>query len=299
MAHVISAVKGGDADHVPIKTALLSVSDKAGLVELGSELASRGVLLLSTGGTAKALRDAGLTVKDVSDHTGFPEIQDGRVKTLHPKIHGGLLGVRGNPAHEADMATHGIAPIDLVVVNLYAFEATVAKGADFDTCIENIDIGGPSMLRSAAKNNAAVTVVSSPAQYPELLAELRGLGGSTSRALRRKFAAATFAHTAAYDSAISRWFAGSLGADAPVFTRTYIRELPLKYGCNPHQNPAFVGRLAELPSMPFEVLNGTPGYINLLDACSAWQLASELKAATGLAAAASFKHVSPAGERRL
>jgi phosphoribosylaminoimidazolecarboxamide formyltransferase / IMP cyclohydrolase len=216
------------------------------------------------------------------------------------------------------MAEHGITPIDLVVVNLYAFEATVAKvrkdskitgsfvalcsrsfhfyfqGADFSTCIENIDIGGPSMLRSSAKNHASVTVVSSPLQYEELLHELRSCNGSTTLALRKRFSAAAFAHTAAYDSAISRWFSDQLGNESTVYTRTYVPDIRLKYGCNPHQNPSFVGHLAGLP-LPFKVLNGTPGYINLLDAANAWQLASELKAATGLSAAASFKHVSPAG----
>jgi phosphoribosylaminoimidazolecarboxamide formyltransferase / IMP cyclohydrolase len=171
------------------------------------------------------------------------------------------------------------------------------QGADFETCIENVDIGGPSMLRSAAKNNASVCVVSSPDQYDELVASLAATGGSTTRALRRKFAAAAYARTAAYDTAISRWFAaqnGGEGAENPVHSRTYVKELALKYGCNPHQSPAFVGRLAD-GQMPFDVLNGVPGYINLLDAVNAWQLAAELRAATGLAAAASFKHVSPAG----
>ena len=202
------------------------------------------------------------------------------------------------------MAAHGISPIDLVVVNLYAFEATVAKGGDFATCIENIDIGGPSMLRSAAKNNAAVAVASSPAQYEALLAELAANGGACSRALRRSLAAAAFALTAAYDATIAAWFAaqegvgpvggGAEGQQLATVTRAYVPDLALKYGCNPHQAPAWVGHIAGAPP-PFRVLNGKPGYINFLDAANAWQLVSELRSATGLPAAASFKHCSPAG----
>ena len=228
--------------------------------------------------------------------------------------------MRGNAKHEAEAAAHGVEWIDLVVVNLYAFEATVAKGADFATCVENVDIGGPSMLRSAAKNHASVAVLSSPSQYAEALAAMEANGGATPLALRRRLAAAAYATTARYDAAISQWFAGQVGgagagasaelavaeASGPVgsaITRTYVKEVALKYGCNPHQNPAFVGRVVPSaaagggagPGMPFDVLNGTPGYINLLDAVNAYQLACELRAATGLAAAASFKHVSPAG----
>ena len=324
-SHIISSVSGSDSDVVLIKTALLSVSDKTGLVEFAKALSARNIVLLSTGGTAKTLRDAGLTVTDVSEHTGSPEIMDGRVKTLHPKvreserellvasrapvrfapghlptppppprqIHGGLLGVRGNASHESDMVTHGIAPIDLVVVNLYAFDATVAKGSDFATCIENIDIGGPSMLRSAAKNHAAVTVASSPNQYDEILAALALTNGGTPRSLRTKLAAAAYALTAGYDGSISSWFASQTGG-GEVAVRSYARDTTLKYGCNPHQSPAWVGHLSG-SAAPFAVLNGTPGYINFLDAANAWQLVRELKAATGLPAAASFKHVSPAG----
>ena len=192
---------------VTIRRALLSVSDKAGLVELGQALAARGVELVSTGGTAKALRDAGLAVKDISELTGFPEMMDGRVKTLHPKVHGGLLAVRDNPEHAAAMAEHQIGAIDLVVVNLYPFEATVAKGADRDEIIENIDIGGPSMVRSAAKNHAYVTIVTDPADYPGLLAELEETGGATRYDFRRLMAARAYAATASYDAMISQWFA--------------------------------------------------------------------------------------------
>jgi phosphoribosylaminoimidazolecarboxamide formyltransferase / IMP cyclohydrolase len=194
------------SDRVRIQRALLSVSDKSGLVELAQLLGEHGVKILSTGGTAKTLRDSGIAVQDVSDYTGFPEIQDGRVKTLHPKIHGGLLGIRGNSKHESQMSELGIQNIDLVVVNLYPFKETVAKGLDFDTCIENIDIGGPSMLRSAAKNHNAVCVLSSSAQYAAFREEFQANQGATSIAMRRKLAAAAFEHTAQYDTMISAWF---------------------------------------------------------------------------------------------
>ncbi len=184
-----------------IARALISVSDKSGLVPFAQALAARGVQILSTGGSAKALRDAGAAVTEVADHTGFPEMLDGRAKTLHPKIHGGILGIRGNPEHEAAMAAHGIPPIDLVVVNLYPFEETVAKGADFDTCVENIDIGGPSMIRAAAKNHAAVTVVVDPADYDRVLAEINAHDGATTADFRRELAHKAFARTGAYDAA--------------------------------------------------------------------------------------------------
>lgn len=210
------------------------------------------------------------------------------------QVHGGLLGVRGNAIHESQMKDNGISKIDLVVLNLYAFEHTVAKGGDFATCIENIDIGGPSMLRSSAKNHNYVVISTSPSQYHELMTELKANKGSTTLALRRRFAARAFATSAAYDSAIASWINGQLGTDAPVMTRVYKPELTLKYGCNPHQNPAGILSIQGLP-LPFEVLNGTPGYINLLDAMNAWQLVKELKLGLGLPAATSFKHVSPAG----
>lgn len=209
-------------------------------------------------------------------------------------MHGGLLGVRGNPTHEQQMGENGIACIDLVVLNLYAFEHTVAKGGDFATCIENIDIGGPSMLRSSAKNHNYVIIATSPSQYGELMEELKGNKGSTSLALRRRFAARAFATSAAYDSVIAAWINGQLGTDAPVVARVYKPEFPLKYGCNPHQSPAGILSIQGTP-LPFSVLNGTPGYINLLDALNAYQLVKELREALGLPAAASFKHVSPAG----
>jgi len=283
---------------VPVTRALISVSDKTGIVEFCTFLASKGVHLLSTGGTAKALRQAGLQVTDVSEHTGGAECLDGRVKTLHPKIHGGLLGVRGNPKHEAEMKEHGIQPIDMTVLNLYPFEETMKKeGVTFEQCIENIDIGGPSMLRSTAKNHAFTSIVTSPDQYATVQKCMEDNHGATTLALRKRLAAAAFALSASYDSMIATYFNAQLEETpekAPVVTRVYQPEFPLKYGCNPQQKPAQILSRQGHP-LPFDVLNGLPGYINLLDAANAWQLVLELKQATGLAAAASFKHVSPAG----
>eukprot|EP01041_Mallomonas_annulata_P013238 gene13238-28008_t len=240
MAHILGSVQGASVDLQPIKRALLSVSDKTGLIELATVLSSMGVELLSTGGTAKAMRSAGLTVIDVSDYTGSPEIMDGRVKTLHPMIHGGLLGVRGNEQHEADMAANGIKPIDLVVLNLYAFEATVASGAPFETCVENIDIGGPSMLRSSAKNHAYVAIVTSSSQYTSFIQELKENNGCTTLATRRRLAGQAYATSAAYDSAIATYFGSVLGTQTPVVTRAYEQQVTLKYGCNPHQKPSVI-----------------------------------------------------------
>lgn len=293
MAHILAPVSGAQVDIVPIRRALISVSDKTGIVEFCAFLSAEGVELLSTGGTAKILRESGLKVQDVSEYTGASECLDGRVKTLHPKIHGGLLAVRGNAAHEQEMSEQGMKPIDMTILNLYPFEQTVGGGACYEQCIENIDIGGPSMLRSTAKNHAFTTIVTSPDQYALVQSEIERNGG-TSLVLRKQLAAKAFALSASYDSAISSWFADQLGADAPVVARIYKPAFPLKYGCNPHQKPAMIySRLGA--SLPFEIKNGTPGYINLLDAANAWQLVRELKEATGLAAAASFKHVSPAG----
>jgi phosphoribosylaminoimidazolecarboxamide formyltransferase/IMP cyclohydrolase len=226
-------------DTLPIRRALLSVSDKAGLIPLAQALAAHGAELLSTGGTARTLRDAGLRVREVADYTGFPEILDGRVKTLAPQIHGGLLARRDSPAHLAQLAAHGIAPIDLVCVNLYPFEATVASGASPDECVEQIDIGGPAMIRSAAKNHGGVAVVTDPAQYPRLAAALAAHGGTT-LALRRQLAAEAFARTAAYDAAIAAWFAGQLGETFPErLVLAGERRQRLRYGENPHQEAAF------------------------------------------------------------
>jgi phosphoribosylaminoimidazolecarboxamide formyltransferase/IMP cyclohydrolase len=224
-----------------ITRALLSVSDKTGLVDFARALTEQGVELISTGGTRKTLAEAGLPVRDVSEVTGFPEMMDGRVKTLHPKVHGGLLAIRSNKEHVASMQSHGIAPIDLLVVNLYPFEATIAKpDADFDTCIENIDIGGPAMIRAAAKNHHDVAVVVDTGDYAPLLAELKQHGGATTLALRKKLAAKAYARTAAYDAAISNWFADKLEDKSPGY-RAIGGSLieSLRYGENPHQSAAF------------------------------------------------------------
>ncbi len=222
-----------------VRRALISVSDKTGLVAFGTALSALGVEILSTGGSAKALRDAGVAVIEVSDHTGFPEILDGRVKTLVPQIHGGILGRRDLPSHVAQMDAHNIAPIDLVAVNLYPFEATVAAGANFEDCIENIDIGGPALIRAAAKNHDFVTVLTAPSHYDIVLAELQAHGG-TSLPTRRMLAAAAYARTSAYDAAISTWFAAQNGEDFPA-TATLSGNLKqnLRYGENPHQQAAF------------------------------------------------------------
>jgi phosphoribosylaminoimidazolecarboxamide formyltransferase/IMP cyclohydrolase len=227
------------SDIVPIRTALISVSDKTGLIEFCRALEGHGIKILSTGGTAKAIREAGIPVTDVSEHTGFPEILDGRVKTLVPQVHGGILGRRAVPEHVAQMQEHNIAPIDLVAVNLYPFEATVARGAAFEDCIENIDIGGPAMIRSAAKNHESVAVLTLPAHYETILAELKAHGG-TALATRKKLAAAAYARTAAYDAAISGWFAQQNGEEYPeTFSFSGAKKQELRYGENPHQSAAF------------------------------------------------------------
>src|SRR5262245_21066643 len=223
-----------------ITRALLSVSDKTGLIEFARALADHGIELVSTGGTAKAIAEAGLKVRDVSELTGFPEMMDGRVKTLHPKVHGGLLAIRGDAGHAGSMKEHGIAPIDLLVVNLYPFEATVAKGAAYDDCIENIDIGGPAMIRAAAKNHNDVAVVVDADDYARVLEELKQHGGATTLGLRKSLAQKAYARTAAYDAAISNWFANELGDTAPTY-RAFGGKLAeaLRYGENPHQSAAF------------------------------------------------------------
>src|SRR6059058_4474576 len=224
-------------DLVPARRALISLSDKTGLDELAVGLPRHGVEIVSTGGTAAKLRELGADVRDISDLTGFPEMMDGRVKTLHPKVHGGLLGVRDNPEHAAAMDEHQIAAIDLVVVNLYPFLSTVMSGADRDMVIENIDIGGPSMVRSAAKNHAFVAIVTDPADYAELLAELDANGGATSLQFRRKLAAKAYALTAEYDSTIAQWFAFADQRERwpSSWTLSSRLKMPLRYGENPHQ----------------------------------------------------------------
>ena len=283
---------------VTIKRALLSVSDKNGLAELGAALAKRGVELVSTGGTARALRDAGLEVRDISDLTGFPEMMDGRVKTLHPKVHGGLLAVRDDPAHASAMEEHEIGAIDLVVVNLYPFEATVAKGAERDEVIENIDIGGPSMVRSSAKNHAYVTILTDPADYDAVLAELEERDGATSLDFRKRMAAKAFSATARYDAAISQWFAhsdqGRMFPDALFATGTKADEL--RYGENPHQHAAIYlpggSPTAGIPQAR-QVQGKALSYNNYNDADAALNLAAEF--AGGDPAIVIVKHANPCG----
>jgi len=277
---------------IPIKRALLSVSDKTGLVELGKALFEKGVELVSTGGTAKALRDAGLTVKDVSDLTGFPEMMDGRVKTLHPKVHGGLLAVRDDPHHAASMAEHEIGAIDLVVVNLYPFAQTVAKGAARDEIIENIDIGGPSMVRSAAKNHAYVAIVTDPADY-EAVAQ-----GSTTIEQRKAFAAKAFAATAAYDAMISSWFAfADQGQGFPDTLSIPLKKgAELRYGENPHQSAALYlpfGPSARGIAQAEQVQGKELSYNNYNDADAALELVSEFR--DGPPTVVIVKHANPCG----
>ncbi|HLO74952.1 MAG TPA: bifunctional phosphoribosylaminoimidazolecarboxamide formyltransferase/IMP cyclohydrolase [Magnetospirillum sp.] len=278
----------------PIRRALFSVSDKTGLIEFGRFLAERGVEILSTGGTAKALRDAGLAVVDVADHTGFPEMLDGRVKTLHPKVHGGLLGIRGNSEHEQAMAAHGITPIDLLVVNLYPFEATVAKGADYDTCVENIDIGGPAMIRAASKNHDAVTVVVDVEDYGVVMEAMSANQGATTLALRKRLAATAYARTGAYDAAISQWFAKELGDTFPrrVVVAGELKQ-SLRYGENPHQKAAFYVTGEQRPGVATaRQLQGKElSYNNLNDTDAAYELAAEFDQP----AVAIIKHANPCG----
>ncbi len=277
-----------------IQRALLSVSDKTGLVPFAQILAQAGIEIISTGGTAKTLREAGLTVKDISEHTGFPEMLDGRVKTLHPRVHGGLLYLRGNPAHEAAVKQHGIAPIDLVVVNLYPFEATVARpGVALHDAIENIDIGGPSMLRSAAKNHDYVTVVVDPFDYAEVARQISETGNTTLE-LRRALAAKVYARTAAYDAAIAahlqKEFAAGKDSLPQVLTISAPLAQPLRYGENPHQAAALYGRFHEF----FKQLHGKElSYNNILDLTAAANLIAEFKDEGPTLAI--LKHTNPCG----
>ncbi|HSF96223.1 MAG TPA: bifunctional phosphoribosylaminoimidazolecarboxamide formyltransferase/IMP cyclohydrolase [Thermohalobaculum sp.] len=287
-------------DTTPVRRALISVSDKTGLEELGRCLADAGVELVSTGGTARALRAAGLTVRDVAELTNFPEMMDGRVKTLHPMVHGGLLAMRGNPEHQAAMAEHGIAPIDLLVVNLYPFEATVARGAGYDDCVENIDIGGPAMIRAAAKNHADVAVVVDAADYPGVMAEIAASGG-TSLATRKRLAAAAYARTAAYDAAVSAWMAGAVREETPrrrAFAGTLAQGL--RYGENPHQRAAFYTDGSGRPGVASATqLQGKElSYNNINDTDAAFELVAEFDPKDGPAVAI-IKHANPCGVARL
>jgi phosphoribosylaminoimidazolecarboxamide formyltransferase/IMP cyclohydrolase len=280
---------------------LISLSNKTGLDSLAAGLARHGVELISTGGTAAKLRELGHAVRDIADVTGFPEIMDGRVKTLHPKVHGALLGVRDNAEHRARMEEHGIAPIDLVVVNLYPFEATVAAGTDRDSIIENIDIGGPSMVRSAAKNHAFVTVVTDPQDYDALLADLDANDGATSLELRRRVAAKAFALTAAYDSVISQWFAFADQKERfpATWTLSAKLQMPLRYGENPHQKAALylpLGPRARGIAEAEQVQGKELSYNNLNDASAALDLVAEFR--NGPPAIVIVKHANPCGVAR-
>ncbi|AXX96861.1 bifunctional phosphoribosylaminoimidazolecarboxamide formyltransferase/IMP cyclohydrolase [Profundibacter amoris] len=287
-------------ENLPIRRALLSVSDKTGLIDLGHALAGFGVELLSTGGSAKALRDAGLTVTDVADVTGFPEMMDGRVKTLHPNVHGGLLALRDNDDHLAAMKEHGIAGIDLLVVNLYPFEETVAKGADYDTCIENIDIGGPAMIRAAAKNHAFVTTIVDVEDYDKLLGDMAKHNGATCPKFRKRRAQIAYARTAAYDAAVSTWMADAIGLDTPrrrAFAGTIAQKL--RYGENPHQSASFYLDGSNRPGVATAVQHQGKelSYNNINDTDAAIELVAEFDAADGPACAI-IKHANPCGVAR-
>ena len=287
-------------DMQPVRRALLSVSDKTGLIDLARALDGYGVELLSTGGSAKALRDAGLPVRDVADVTGFPEMMDGRVKTLHPAVHGGLLALRDNGDHLAAMEQHGIGPIDLLVVNLYPFEETVAKGADYDTCIENIDIGGPAMIRAAAKNHAFVNVVVDVEDYDTLLGDMAQHDGATCPKFRKKLAQRAYARTAAYDAAVSTWMADAIGVETPrrrAFAGTLAQTL--RYGENPHQRAAFYLDGSDRPGVATarQVQGKELSYNNINDTDAAFELVSEFAPADGPACAI-IKHANPCGVAR-
>src|SRR5579872_5840932 len=293
-------MKKGTAMTEPLRRAsraLISVSDKTGIVEFARALAGYGIELISTGGTHKALGDAGLNVIDLAALTGFPEMMDGRVKTLHPAVHGGLLAVRGNAEHVEAMRAHNIRPIDIVVVNLYPFEATVASGGDFAACIENIDIGGPAMIRAAAKNHDDVAVLVDASDYAALTEELKRHGGSTGLALRRRLAAKAYARTAAYDAAIANWFAGAVKELAPDY-RAFGGRLveALRYGENPHQSAAFY----RTPEARFGVATARQvqgkqlSYNNINDTDAAYECVAEFDPAR-TAACAIIKHANPCG----
>ncbi|MEQ9200787.1 MAG: bifunctional phosphoribosylaminoimidazolecarboxamide formyltransferase/IMP cyclohydrolase, partial [Rhodospirillales bacterium] len=285
-----------DATTPPIQRALISVYDKTGLVDFGRALADMGVHILSTGGSARMLADAGIPVTEVSDHTGFPEMLDGRVKTLHPKIHGGLLGLRDNREHGKTMASHGIAPIDLLVCNLYPFEETLASGAEFDDCIEQIDIGGPAMTRSASKNHRSVTVISDPEDYNLVLAEMKANKGGTTAATRRRLAAKAFTRTAAYDAAISAWLTTQTEEDSAfpqVLSVSGNLQQTLRYGENPHQSAALYAGPEKRPGVVTATqLQGKElSFNNINDTDAAYELVAEF----GEPAVAIIKHANPCG----
>ena len=287
-------VLDGGREMAKIQRALLSVFDKSGLTEFAKVLHDRGVELVSTGGTARALREAGMPVIELSDYTGFPEMLDGRVKTLHPKVHGGLLHIRGNEAHESAVAEHGIGPIDLVAVNLYPFEQTVAReGVTFDEAIENIDIGGPSMLRSAAKNHRSVTVVCDPSDYSAIAAQVEATG-ETDEGLRRRLAAKVFARTSAYDGAITTYLSAQAGDSESPFPAVLPGGAPhsqtLRYGENPHQGAALYGSFDDY----FEQLHGKAlSYNNILDLTAAAALITDFDGQDPTLAI--LKHTNPCG----
>ena len=283
-------------DRAPVKRALLSVSDKTGLIETARALHELGVELVSTGGTRAAIAAEGLPVRDVAELTGFPEMMDGRVKTLHPTVHGGLLGVRDAPDHAAAMAEHGIGGIDLLYVNLYPFEATVARGAGFDECVENIDIGGPAMIRSAAKNHAYVAVCTGPEDMAEVLAALKAEGATTLE-LRRRLAARAYARTAAYDAAISAWFARRVGDQWPArksLSGALVQTM--RYGENPHQAAAFYKTAEARPGVAsaHQLQGKELSYNNVGDTDAAFELVAEFDSAAS-AAVAIIKHANPCG----
>lgn len=282
-------------DEVRIKTALLSVSDKTGIVELARALNDKGIRLISTGGTHKALADAGLPVSDVSELTGFPEIMDGRVKTLHPGVHGGLLAIRDDAEHADAMSAHGITAIDLAVINLYPFEEVRAKGGDYPTTVENIDIGGPAMIRASAKNHAYVTIVTDPADYSPLLEEIAD--GATRYAFRQKMAAKAYARTAAYDATISNWFAEVL--DTPMPRHRVLGGLlreEMRYGENPHQKAGFYVTGEKRPGVATAaLLQGKQlSYNNINDTDAAFELVAEFLPEKAPACAI-IKHANPCG----
>jgi len=284
-------------DKVKIRTALLSVSDKTDIIELATVLSKLGVKLLSTGGTAKAIAEAGLPVRDVSDITNFPEIMDGRVKTLHPNVHGGLLAIRDDADHVEAMKAHGIEAIDLSVINLYPFEEVRAKGGDYPTTVENIDIGGPAMIRASAKNHAYVTVVTDPSDYPALVEALQSDDGQTSYALRQRFAAKAYARTAAYDAVISNWFAEALAIETPDYRAIGgVLKEKMRYGENPHQSAGFYLTGEKRPGVATAtLLQGKQlSYNNINDTDAAYELVAEFLPENAPAVAI-IKHANPCG----